>query len=99
MVVVRPWKLFSQTMISAWSCGMPLRVYPQRRAALMAVSTASAPVFIGSTISMPHSLRQFLAEARQLVVAEGARRQRDARRLLDSACRMRGWQWPWLSAE
>ena len=55
MVVVRPWKLFSQTMISAWSCGMPLRVYPQRRTALMAVSTASAPVFIGSTISMPQS--------------------------------------------
>ena len=29
--------------------------YPHLRATLMAVSTASAPVFIGSTISMPHS--------------------------------------------
>ena len=55
MVVVRPWKLFRQTTISAWSAGMPLRVYPQRRTALIEVSTASAPVFIGSTISIPHS--------------------------------------------
>ena len=51
MVVVRPWKLSAQTMISAWSLAMPLTFSPHLRAALMAVSTASAPEFIGSTLS------------------------------------------------
>ena len=53
MVVVRPWKLPSITMIDAWSAGTPLTWWPQRRLSLMAVSTASAPVFIGSTMSLP----------------------------------------------
>ena len=55
MVVVRPWKLPVQTMIDAWSSGTPLTVYPHRRTTLIAVSTASAPVFMGTTISMPQS--------------------------------------------
>ena len=48
----------------------------------MAVSTASAPVFIGSTICMPHKAGQFLGESRQLIVAKGARGQGDTRGLL-----------------
>ncbi len=55
IVVVRPWKLPVQTMISAWSAGIPFDSYPQRRAALTAVSTASAPVFIGNAMSCPVS--------------------------------------------
>ena len=53
IVVVRPWKLPSATMIVARSAGTPLTSYPHLRAALMAVSTASAPVFIGSTMGGP----------------------------------------------
>ena len=53
MVVVRPWKLFSQTMISAFPSGTPFTLYPHFRTILMAVSTASAPVFIGSAFSKP----------------------------------------------
>ena len=53
IVVVRPWKFPSNAMITAWSRGTPLTVYPHLRATLIAVSTASAPVFIGSTTSMP----------------------------------------------
>lgn len=54
-VVVRPWKLLPATTIFARPSGTPLTRYPHFRAVFTAVSTASAPVFIGSTISMPHS--------------------------------------------
>ena len=99
MVVVRPWKLFSQTIISASSRGICLCVYPHRRTALMAVSTASAPVFMGSTISMPHMRASSstkrgnwsLRKAREVSVTRSA--------CSRSAWRMRGWQWPWFSAE
>ena len=47
------------------------------RAVLIAVSTASAPEFIGSTISLPVSSRQPLGEGAQLVVVEGAAGQRE----------------------
>ena len=50
---VRPWKLSVQEMILASPSGTPFTSYAQRRAALMAVSTASAPVFIGSTAALP----------------------------------------------
>ncbi len=50
IAMVLPWKLFSQTMISAWSFGTPFIWYPHFRTALMTVSTASAPLFIGSTL-------------------------------------------------
>ena len=53
IVVVRPWKFPANAMITAWSAGTPLTVYPHLRATLIAVSTASAPVFIGSTTSRP----------------------------------------------
>jgi len=53
MVTVRPWKLLAQTMISACPSGIPLAVYPHFLAALTAVSTASAPEFIGSAMSYP----------------------------------------------
>jgi len=55
MVVVRPWKFPAATTMDAWSAGTPLTWYPHLRATLMAVSTASAPVFIGSTMSRPHN--------------------------------------------
>ncbi len=47
MVVVRPWKFCSQTTISCAPAGTPFTYWPHLRAALMAVSTASAPVFMG----------------------------------------------------
>jgi len=50
-VTVRPWKLSRHTIISACPSGTPFTVYPHLRAALTAVSTASAPEFIGSIIS------------------------------------------------
>ena len=53
IVVVRPWKLPSATMIVARPAGVPLTSYPHLRAVLIAVSTASAPVFMGSIISVP----------------------------------------------
>ena len=53
MVVVRPWKLPSATMMVASCAGIPLTVYPHLRATLIAVSTASAPEFIGTTMSLP----------------------------------------------
>jgi hypothetical protein len=55
IVVVRPWKLPSITMMLAWSCATPLTSYPHLRDTLIAVSTASAPVFIGRTTSIPAS--------------------------------------------
>ena len=59
MVLVRPWKLPRATRISAWPSAMPLTRWPQRRAHLIAVSTASAPVFIGSARSKPASRHSF----------------------------------------
>ena len=53
IVVVRPWKLPSATTIVAAPSGTPFTRYAQARASLMPVSTASAPVFIGSTMSLP----------------------------------------------
>jgi hypothetical protein len=53
IVVVRPWKLPSATTIVARSAGTPLTSYAHLRATLTALSTASAPVFMGSTMSRP----------------------------------------------
>jgi hypothetical protein len=55
IVVVRPWKLPSIATMVACSSGTPLTRYPHLRLTLMAVSTASAPEFIGRTISLPVS--------------------------------------------
>ncbi len=51
--MVRPWKLLEQTMISAWFSGIPFTMEPHLRAALMAVSTASVPEFMGRAMSKP----------------------------------------------
>jgi hypothetical protein len=69
------------------------------RATLIAVSTASAPVFIGSTISMAHSS----ASSAQ----NGPNWSWSNARLTSvtrSSCRIaaavsRGWRWPKFSAE
>ena len=55
MVIVRPWKLPPATMMVALSAGTPLTSYPHLRAIFSALSTPSAPLFIGSTMSMPAS--------------------------------------------
>ncbi len=55
IVTVRPWKLCSQVMISCLPFSTPLTRLPHRRAVFKAVSTASAPVFIGRTMSLPVS--------------------------------------------
>ncbi len=53
--MVRPWKLPLATMMLARSAATPLTSTPHLRATLTALSTASAPVFIGSTMSLPAS--------------------------------------------
>ena len=55
MVRVRPWKLPPAVMICARFSGTPFTRYDHLRATLIADSTASAPEFIGSTISVPVS--------------------------------------------
>ncbi len=55
MVVVRPWKFDPATMISAVPSGTPFTRYAHLRATFSADSTASAPEFIGSTMSVPVS--------------------------------------------
>ena len=52
-VVVRPWKFPANVRISALPSGIPLTLYPHFREALIAVSTASAPEFIGSIRRYP----------------------------------------------
>jgi hypothetical protein len=60
IVVVRPAKLPSQTMISPWFAGTPFTSYPHFRTILIAVSTASAPVFMGSAFSKPVASAELL---------------------------------------
>ena len=44
-------------------------------------------------------LVQVAEEQRELVVAEGARGERDLLRLAAMAWKIAGWQWPWFTAE
>ena len=53
MVVVLPWKLLLQTTIWACPSGIPFTVCPHLRVIFMAVSTPSAPVFMGNRLSKP----------------------------------------------
>lgn len=54
IVVVRPWKLpCATTMLGAVITPLTSRLH--LRATLMALSTASAPLFMGSTRSLPHN--------------------------------------------
>ena len=86
-------------MISARSGATPLRWYPHLRAILMAVSTASAPVFIGSTASMPRRRASSaqngpswsLWNARLVSVTRSS--------CALAAAISSGWRWPKLSAE
>ena len=55
IVIVRPWKFPPATTTFARSGATPLTSYPHLRAVLIAVSTASAPEFMSSAMSMPHS--------------------------------------------
>lgn len=52
--IVRPWKLSATLRTTAFPSGTPFFSYAHFRASLMAVSTASAPVFMGSTMSYPN---------------------------------------------
>ena len=61
MPIVRPWKLPSTLSTLALPSAMPFFSYPHLRASLIAVSTASAPVFIGSTMSNPNISVSFFA--------------------------------------
>ena len=90
MVVVRPWKLPDATMISAESNATPLTSYAHLRATLMADSTASAPVFIVSTISVPVSSASSWQNVAELVVVEGARREGQPVELLVRSLEQRG---------
>src|SRR5665648_843871 len=54
IVMVRPWKLPSQTTICASFLGILFTLYPHFRISLRAVSSASAPEFIGKTLSYPN---------------------------------------------
>ncbi len=82
-MIDRPWKLPAHTMISARSAGMPLILWPHLRAALSAVSTASAPPLAGSARSSPVSVVSRLQEGRQKLVVEDARGDGEPLRLLD----------------
>ena len=54
IVVVRPWKLPAQTTI--FGSATPRTSWPHLRASLIAVSTPSAPVFMGSTRGLPQKV-------------------------------------------
>jgi hypothetical protein len=83
MVVVRPAKLPAQTMISARSSATPLTLYAHLRAALIAVSTASAPVFHRQRLVEPGDLADPRQERTQAIGVKGTRRHRQRRRLVD----------------
>ena len=85
IVVVRPWKLPAATIISG--SAMPFTRLAQRRAALIAVSTASAPVFIGRATSSPVSCAEFLEKRREPIIVKGAGRHREPLRLLSELCK------------
>ncbi len=83
----------------AWSAGTPFTSYAHRRAALMALSTASAPVFMGITRSSPTSPDSSsqkgpswsLWKARLVSVRRPS--------CACAAATRRGWRWPKFSAE
>ncbi len=62
---------------------MPLILWPHLRAALSAVSTASAPPFAGSARSSPVTSASRCSKRRQELVVEDARRHGEPLRLLD----------------
>ncbi|SHU59192.1 Uncharacterised protein [Mycobacteroides abscessus subsp. abscessus] len=99
MLMVRPWKLLCATTILAWPGGTPLTSVPHLRATLMPLSTASAPVFIGSTMPLPQSR----ARSRQNLPRRSEWKARLTRVTVSScACavaRISGFPWPKFTAE
>ncbi len=94
IVVVLPWKLFSQTMISPSSSGISLTWWAYLRASLIDVSTASAPVFIGSAISMPLILQSFFRNG-PILSFENALEVRVTRFICSTAAlTILPWRWP-----
>ena len=82
MVVVRPWKLPCADDDLRAVARHALDVdRPSWRAALIAVSTASAPVFIGQRGIEPGELAQRLEERPDAIVVKGARRHGEPLRL------------------
>jgi hypothetical protein len=69
------------------------------RAALTAVSTASAPVFMGSTRAKPVSSQISWQKGPSWSLRNA--REVSATRHICSAMTLtsRGWQWPWFTAE
>ena len=51
---VLPWKLPAALKTMAWPSATPFFWYAHLRASFSAVSTASAPVFMGKTMSYPN---------------------------------------------
>jgi hypothetical protein len=96
--IVRPWKLPDMTTTFARPSGTPFTSWPHLRAIFRAVSTASAPVFIGRIASIPHSSessaakvpRRSLWNARLVSVSRPSCR--------SAASMRRGWRCPKLSA-
>jgi hypothetical protein len=99
MVMVRPWKLPSRQMISAWSGATPLTLYPHLRAAFRAVSTASAPVFMGRTMSSPHIFVIISQNGPNWSLWNALEVSVSLRAWLMNASTISGWPCPKLSAE
>ncbi|GAA3292273.1 hypothetical protein GCM10020295_11150 [Streptomyces cinereospinus] len=99
IVVVRPWKLSAATTIVARSAGTPLTSYAHLRATFTPLSTASAPVFMGSTMSRPVSAasRSANSASRSWWKAREVRVRRSSWRW--AASTRAGWRWPKLRAE
>jgi hypothetical protein len=96
---VRPWKLPSAATSSPPPSGIPRRSWPWRRIAFTAVSTASAPVFMGSARSAPVTAQSRARKGpiRSLRKAREVRVRRPA--CSTRAATMRGCRWPWFRAE
>ena len=78
---------------------MPLTTWPHLRAAFSAVSTASAPEFMGSARAMPVAVhrRSRKGPSRSLWKARDVMARREA--CAASAATSSGWPWPKLTAE
>src|SRR6266516_5924096 len=99
IVVVRPWKLPLKATMTASSALTPLSSYPHFRAVLIAVATASAPVFIGSTISMPASAASSAQNGPNWSFSNALLTSVTRSSCRCAAATSRGWRWPKLSAE
>ncbi|MPM69764.1 hypothetical protein SDC9_116712 [bioreactor metagenome] len=63
IVIVLPWKLLAHTIISCIPSSTPLTKFPHLLAVFKAVSTASAPVFIGRTMFLPVTSQSFCIQS------------------------------------